>query len=65
MAQTVVIQEDGPRACGQADEGDEEPVARRHLREVAEMPRKQHDDKHDGRREAVAEKRGGDEGIVA
>ena len=34
VAQAVVIQEDGPRACGQADEGDEKPVALCYLREV-------------------------------
>ena len=65
MAQTVVIQEDGSRTRGQADEGDEEPVARRNLRKVADMARKKHDDEHDHRSEAIAEKGGCYEGITA
>ncbi len=65
MAQTVVIQEDGSRTRSQADEGDEEPIARRDLREVADMVCKKHDDEHDERGEAIAEKGGTDEGLVA
>ena len=65
MAQAVVIQEDGSRTRGQADEGDEEPIARRDLREIADMARKKHDDEHDERGEAISEEGGTDEGIVA
>ena len=60
------------QACGFAElyphfreKGDEEPVARRDLREIAEMAREKHDDEHDDRRETVTEKGGADEGIVA
>ena len=65
MTQTVVIQEDGSRTCGQTDEGDEKPIARRDLREVADMAGEQYDDQHDERGEAIAEEGGTDEGIVA